>query len=143
VVLLGKSVGHRMHTASLLWVSPYAAALTGAAASIAASDGFGPAARDAAIYLLSRTATPANEELLRSLLRESPRVDLRNACLIALAHIGALRPEDDLRPYLCDPETRWNAIYAAGITHHPHLTEPEADSVDARWWLSVGPGFWE
>ncbi|MBB2893035.1 helix-turn-helix domain-containing protein [Flexivirga oryzae] len=143
VVLLGEQFGQRMHTGSLLWVSPYAAALAEAAVFVASSDDFGAAAHDAAIYVLSRTVTADNEELLRSVLADTRRRDLRSACLMALGHISALRTEDDLRPYLCDSELRWTAIYVAGITHHPQLMSPEAESPDARWWQSVGPGCWE
>lgn len=142
VVLLGEHSGQRMHTGSLLWVSPYASALTEAAATIAQSADFGPAAQAAAIHLLSRTATAANAELLRSMLRESRRADLRNACLMALAHTRSLDSKD-LRPYLRDEDLHWTAIYAAGITGHPQLTLPEAQSPDARWWRSVGPGCWD
>ncbi len=143
VLLLGEHYGQRVHTASLLWVSPYASALTQAALTIAQSADFGPAARAAAVYLVSRTATPADSGLLRATLDGSSRSDVRNACLVALAHTRGLCAGDDLRPYLRDDDLRWTAIYAAGITHHPQLTAPEAESPDARWWLSVGPGFWE
>ena len=143
VVLLGEHFGQRVHTCSLLWVSPYAAALAEAAVFIASSEDFGSAAHEAALYVLSRTATADNEELLRSVLADSTRRDLRSACLITLGHTSALRAEDDLRPYLRDDELRWTAIYVAGITHHPQLSLPEAESPDARWWQSVGAGCWE
>lgn len=58
------------------------------------------------------------------MLQETPRADLRNACLMTLAHIRAIGLQDDLLPYLCVDESRWTAIYVAGITHHPQLSTP-------------------
>jgi len=143
VVLLGEHFGQRVHTSSLIWVSPYATALTEAAASIACSTDFTGAAHDAAVYLLTRMATGDNEDLLREVLARTQRTDVRLACLIGLAHTRALRSEDDLLPYLGDDETRWTAIYVAGITGHPQLASPEADSPDAEWWRDIGPGCWD
>lgn len=143
VMLLGEHFGQRMHTGSLVWVSPYATALTEAAVFIASSSDFAGSAHDSAVYMLSRMATADSEELLRSVLAETRRTDVRVASLMALGHTGTLRLEDDLLPYLCDDELRWTAIYVAGITGHPQLAAPEADSPDADWWRDVGPGCWD
>lgn len=143
VMLVGANYGQRIHIGSTLWVSPYAAALAEAALTIIGSDDFGVAQQDAALFVLSRTAAAPNRDSLWAVLRDSERADVRNACLLALAHTHGIDHGEDITPYLHDPETRWTTIYAAGITGHPQLGSAEADSPDAQWWLSVGPGFWD
>ncbi|NNG38800.1 hypothetical protein HJ588_05865 [Flexivirga sp. ID2601S] len=112
-----------------------------AAITVAAGSDVEPQTRINAHYLIERLAGAGEEAVLKRELREPHRVDLRRVCLIALAHAGLVRPEDDLRGLLAVPELRDTVVYALGISGHPQLSLPEADGDDARWWRANGGGF--
>lgn len=142
LVLSSERFALRHHAANLIYCSPFAAAICDTAADVCTS-GDSPPARQLATYLVSRLATPDNDERLRLLLKHGDRSGLVLNTLTAMAHAGVLTAQDDLKPFIRDKAYRYTGIYVAGITHHPDLYSAEADSAWARWWRDKRGGVWE
>lgn len=142
ILLSSEQSGIRYHAATLIHCSPFAAAVCDVAADLSTSS---PDAltRQLATYLVSRLATPDNDERLRLLLKNSDRRSLLVNTLTAMTHAGVITEQDDLRKYMKDKDLRYSAIYAAGITHHPDLYSTDADSDWATWWRGKRGGIWE
>lgn len=141
LVLTSERAGVRFHAATLIQCSPFAAAICDAAADLSLS---GPdlITRQLATYLVSRLGTPDNDERLRALLKNSDHVGLKVNALTAMAHAGVITERDDLREHMLNKDTRYCAIYAAGITHHPDLYSEAADGEWATWWREKRGGVW-
>lgn len=142
LALNSERAGARHHATTLIYCSPFAAAVCDAAADLCTPDER-PLTRQLATYLISRLATPDNDERLRLLLKQSNSRGLTNNILTAMAHAGILTDQDDLQPYITDPDHRYMGIYAAGITHHPALYSKAADGDAANWWREKRGGIWE
>ncbi|RNI18313.1 hypothetical protein EFY87_18120 [Flexivirga caeni] len=142
LVLSSERFGLRHHAANLIYCSPFAAPICAAAAELCTS-GADPVTRQLATYLVSRLATPDNDEELRLLLKRSERIGLTINTLTGMAHAGLLTELDDLKPFIRAKDTRQSGIYAAGITHHPDLYSEAADSAEATWWRRARGGIWE
>lgn len=136
-------VERRHHALQMLSVSPYASATASTAARLVreSPDAMARKAAGHALSYLSRTV-PA-PSLVAMLSAQDP--EIRAAGLAALAH-GPGVPEDvDLRPFLLDPSTSAQAVYAAGMSGHPQLRTAAAGDVTAPvreaagWWLRHGP----
>lgn len=142
LVVTSEQFGIRHHAANLIYCSPFSASICDAAIETSLRDPE-PVARQLATYLVSRLATPDNDEQLRRLLKLGRRVGLVINTVAAMAHSGVLNDQDDLRPYLLNPDLRYIGIYAAGITHHPDLYRTQADGDWADWWRARRGGIWE
>lgn len=142
LVVTSEQFGIRHHAANLIYCSPFSASICDAAIETSLRDPE-PLARQLATYLVSRLATPDNDQQLRRLLKNGRRVGLVMNTLTAMAHAGVLTDQDDLRPYMLNPDFRYTGIYAAGITHHPDLYRTQADGDCAAWWRARRGGVWE
>lgn len=140
LIVSSEQFGIRHHAASLIYCSPFAATICDAAAD-ACTSGRDPLTRQLATYLVSRLATPDNEDQLRLLLKAPDNGVVLNA-LTAMAHAGLLTDQDDLTVFMRDPVCRYTGIYAAGITHHPDLYSADADSKFGTWWREKRGGVW-
>lgn len=141
VAVSSTHAGFRHHASTLIHSSPFAAAICDAAADLSTPDQR-PLTRQLAIYLISRLATPDNDERLRLLLKQGNSRGLVTNTLTAMAHAGILTDQDDLQPYLTNTDYRYIGIYVAGITHHPDLYSAAADSDWATWWREKRGGIW-
>lgn len=142
LALSSEHAGFRHHAATLIYCSPFAAPICDAAADLCTAEER-PLTRQLATYLISRLATPDNDERLRLLLKQSSSRDLVSNTLTAMAHAGILTDQDDLERYLTDRNYHSIGVYAAGITHHPHLYSKAADGDAAAWWREKRGGIWE
>ncbi|GGB26670.1 hypothetical protein GCM10011492_16160 [Flexivirga endophytica] len=141
LIVNSERFGIRHHAATLIYCSPFAAAICAEAAEICTT-GRDPITRQLATYLMSRLATPDNDEALRLLLKNKASTSLVINTLTAMAHAGVLTEWDDLKPFLQDAACRYTGIYAAGITHHPDLYSDEATGDQATWWREKRGGVW-
>lgn len=142
LALSSEHAGLRHHATTLIHSSPFATPICAAAADLCAPEER-PLTRQLATYLVSRLATPDNDERLRLLLKQANGRGLVSNVLTAMTHAGNLTDQDDLQPYLADKDYRYIGIYAAGITHHPDLYSEAADSDAATWWREKRGGVWE
>ena len=142
LVLTSEQLGLRHHAATLIYCSPFAAAICDAAADVCTSAP-DPLTRQLATYLVSRLATLENDERLRLLLKRGSRAGLVINTLTGMAHAGVLTAQDDLKPFIRDKDCRYSGIYVAGITGHPDLYCADADSDWASWWRARGGGVWK
>lgn len=142
VAVSSTHAGFRHHASALIYSSPFAAAICESATNLCAPDER-PLTRQLATYLISRLATPDNDERLRLLLKQAGNSrGLVTSVLTAMAHAGILTDYDDLQPYLTNVDYRYIGIYVAGITHHPDLYSATADSEWATWWREKRGGIW-
>lgn len=131
----------RQHAATLIYCSPFAAAICEQAAELCISS-HDPVTRQLATYLVSRLATPDNDEQLRMLLKEGGGTSVVINALIAMAHAGVLTEQDDLKPFMRDKTYSYTGVYAAGISHHPDLYSEAATGDQAAWWRQKRGGIW-
>lgn len=132
----------RYHATTLIYCSPFSPALCDTAADLCTSDER-PVTRQLATYLISRLATPDNDERLRLLIKQANGRGLVTNVITAMAHAGILTDQDDLQPYLSNDDYRDIGVYAAGITHHPDLYSRAADGDAATWWREKRGGILE
>ncbi len=142
LALSSEHAGFRHHATTLIYCSPFAAAICDAAADLCTLDER-PVTRQLATYLVSRLATPDNDERLRLLLKHGISRGMVNNTLTAMAHAGILTDQDDLQPFLADRDFHYIGVYAAGIAHHPDLYSEAADGDAAAWWREKRGGVWE
>lgn len=142
LALTSEHAGFRHHATTLIYCSPFAASICDAAADLCTPDER-PLTRQLATYLVSRLATPDNDERLRLLLKQGLSRGLVNNTLTAMAHAGILTDQDDLQPFLAHRDYHYIGVYAAGITHHPDLYSKAADGDAAAWWREKRGGIWE
>jgi hypothetical protein len=142
LALSSEHTGFRHHATTLIYSSPFAAAICDAAADLCTPDER-PLTRQLATYLVSRLATPDNDERLRLLLKHGTSRGMVTNTLMAMAHAGILTDQDDLQPFLTKRDYHAVGVYAAGITHHPDLYSKAADGDDAVWWREKRGGIWE
>ncbi|WP_446666108.1 hypothetical protein [Flexivirga sp. B27] len=141
LIVASEQFGIRHHAASLLYSSPFAAAICDEAAETCGTSR-DPITRQLATYLVSRLATPDNDTQLRLLLKNDRDAGTVTNTLTAMAHAGVLTDQDDLAAYMRDPVYRQIGIYAAGISRHPDLYSPDAVGALADWWRDKRGGVW-
>lgn len=141
LILSSEHFGLRHHAATLIYCSPFAAAICDTAADLAMLGNTAPA-RQLATYLVSRLATRQSAERLRLLLKQGNRKGLIVSTLSGMAHAGILTEQDDLKPFIQDKDFRYIGLYTAGITDHPDLYSEIADGDAAAWWRSKHGGVW-